>query len=56
MKGSHILICAALIVAAVVLFSAGVESAVLLPLVGCALMMGAMMWMMMGRSGGSGGT
>ena len=55
MKVSHLLICAALIVAAVVLVSTGVQSAVLLPLVGCALMMGAMMWMMMGRSGGGDG-
>ena len=48
------LICVALIVAAVVLVSAGIESALLLPLVGCALMMGAMMWMMSRPRGGGG--
>jgi hypothetical protein len=53
-KSSHILTCAALIVAAIALVAAGVEGAFLLPFVGCALMMGAMMWMMTRpRAGGS---
>jgi len=55
MKSSHLLICVGLVVAAVVLVSAGVESAFLIPVLGCALMMGAMMWMMIRpRAGGRG--
>lgn len=47
MKPSHMLICASLLIIAVVLVSTGVGSYVFLPLVLCMAMMGAMMWMMM---------
>jgi len=49
------LICASLLVVAVVLVAAGVSSYVFLPLVLCMAMMGAMMWMMMRPRGGDRG-
>ena len=51
MKSSHMLFCALLLVAGVVLFTSGVGTFAFLPLVLCMLMMGGMMWMMM-RPGG----
>ncbi len=45
--------CVALIALAVVLFAAGVGGGVLLFVIPCMLMMGAMVWMMMGARGGS---
>ena len=47
MKSSHMLFCALLLVVAVGLFAGGVGGAVFPLLVGCMLMMGVMMWMMM---------
>jgi hypothetical protein len=45
----HMIVCVALIGVGVVLLLAGVTGAwVFLPLLGCMLMMGMMMWMMMG--------
>jgi hypothetical protein len=54
MKTWHLLLCAGLIVAGIALLAAGVKAAVLLPALGCVVMMGAMM-VMMGRSGGGDG-
>ena len=42
----HLLICAGLAIAAVVLVVAGAEMFVFIPALGCALMMGMMVWMM----------
>lgn len=52
MKPWHMLICAALVVAGIVLVAVGADAFVLVPALACAAMMGAMMWMM--RGGGSG--
>lgn len=53
--GAHVWMCAAVIVVAFVLVLAtGSGGWLLLPL-GCLLMMGVMMWMMMGGMGGRGG-
>ena len=54
MKHWHMLLCLAFVVAGIVLVAAGAGSLAVLPVLGCAAMMGAMVWMMM-RSGGSGG-
>ena len=53
MKPSHMLFCAVLLVAGVVLLSTGLGGFAFLPLLLCALMMGGMIWMMM-RPGGHG--
>ena len=54
--GAHIWMCVALVVVALVLvLSTGSGAFVVLPFLGCMLMMGAMMWMMMGGMGGRGG-
>ena len=47
MKTSHMLFCAVLLIAGVVLLSSGVGGFVFLPLLLCGLMMGGMIWMMM---------
>jgi len=47
MKSTHMLFCAALLVAGVVLVASGVGAAAYLPFVACMLMMGVMMWFMM---------
>lgn len=47
MKTSHMLFCAVLVIAGVVLLSSGVGALALLPLLLCGLMMGGMIWMMM---------
>lgn len=50
--GAHIWMCVALVVVALVLvLSTGSSGFFVLPLLGCMLMMGAMMWMMMGGMG-----
>ena len=54
--GTHIWMCVALVVVALVLVLAtGSGAYFVLPALGCMLMMGAMMWMMMGGMGGRGG-
>lgn len=54
--GTHIWMCVALVVVALALvLSTGSAAYFVLPLLGCMLMMGAMMWMMMGGMGGRGG-
>lgn len=55
MNSRHVLLCAALLILAAVLWSTGLEVVAFLPLLVCGLMMGAMLWLMMraGR-GGSG--
>lgn len=53
MNSWHMLLCAAVIAAGVVLVASGAGALAVVPLIGCALMMGAMVWMMM-RGGGSG--
>ena len=55
MKSSHMLICASLLIVAVVLVATGVGAYVFLPLVLCMAMMGAIMWMTMRPRGGNGG-
>ena len=54
---THMAICIALVGVGAALLLAGVTGGwVVLPLVGCMLMMGVMMWMMMGGMGhGDGG-
>ena len=54
MKHWHILLCVGFVIAGVVLVGAGAGSFAFVPTLGCAAMMGAMVWMMM-RSGGGGG-
>lgn len=53
MKSWHMLLCVALIAAGVVFVASGASGLAVVALLGCALMMGAMVWMMM-RGGGSG--
>lgn len=47
--------CAAMVAVALVFVLATGSALYLLPVVGCVLMMGAMMWMMMGGMSGRGG-
>ena len=47
MKTRHMLFCAVLLIAGVVLLSSGVGGLAFLPLLLCGLMMGGMIWMMM---------
>jgi len=52
--GAHLWMCVALVVVVLVLvLSTGSTAYYALPFLGCVLMMGAMMWMMGGRGGGS---
>lgn len=53
--GPMMWICAAMIAAALVLVILTDNAAYVLPAAGCVLMMGAMMWLMMGRPGSHGG-
>ena len=53
--GAHIWMCAAVLLAALVIVLATGNSLFIVPALGCMLMMGAMMWMMMGGMGGRGG-
>ena len=48
MKSSHMLLCASLLVVGVVPFAGGLGAFTFLPIAACMLMMGVMMWMMMG--------
>ena len=50
--GTHMWMCAAMVVIALVVVAATGSGLYILPAVGCVLMMGAMMWMMMGAMGG----
>jgi hypothetical protein len=49
----HIKLCALLVVTTFVLVAAGVPTLAVVPALGCALMMGAMVWMLL-RPGGHG--
>jgi hypothetical protein len=51
----HMLACVAIIVVALIAVLAGAGSGILLVALVCPLMMGAMMWMMMGGMGPRGG-
>jgi hypothetical protein len=48
------LICAGLVIVGIVLITAGAQAFAFIPALGCALMMGMMIWMMV-RHGGHGG-
>ena len=52
MNGRHLLICLALIAAAVALVGVGAGALVVVPAIACAAMMGAMIWMMVRAGGG----
>lgn len=54
MKSWHVGACVALVAVAVVLVATGADAVAVIPVAGCALMMGAMVWMML-RGGGGGG-
>ena len=54
-KSWHMLACAALVVVAIVLVAAGAGAFAFIAPLGCVLMMGMMIWMMV-RPGGLGGT
>jgi hypothetical protein len=53
MKHWHIGLCLLFIAGAIVLVVAGAGSLAFLPAIGCALMMGAMVWMMVRMGSGS---
>ena len=55
MHWRHPAICAALVVVAIVLLAAGAGAFALIAPLGCILMMGLMIWMMV-RPGGHGGS
>lgn len=55
MKPGHMLLCALLLTAGVVLSSSGVGGYAFVPLVACMAMMGGMMWMMTRSDGGDRG-
>jgi hypothetical protein len=55
MKTWHMLACAGLVVVAVALVAAGVGAFALIAPVGCVLMMGMMIWMMVRPGGHHGG-
>jgi hypothetical protein len=54
MKRWHVVACLVFIAAGIALVAAGAGAFAFLPVLGCAAMMGAMVWMMV-RSRGSGG-
>lgn len=54
MKPWHMLVCAVLVAAGIVLVATGASALAVLPALGCAAMMGMMVWMMF-RGGGHGG-
>jgi hypothetical protein len=51
MKSWHMLICFALIAAGIAVVATGAGAITLIPVIGCALMMGAMVWMMRSDDG-----
>jgi hypothetical protein len=51
----HIAICAGLVAIAIVLITVGAEAVAFVPALGCALMMGLMIWMMVRPHGHGGG-
>jgi hypothetical protein len=55
MKSWHMLVCAALVIAGAVLVAVGASAAAVVPVTACAVMMGAMVWMMMRPRGPGGG-
>lgn len=54
MKNWHMLACLGLVAVVVVLVAVGAGALAFIPAIGCALMMGAMVWMMTRGQGGSG--
>lgn len=54
MKGWHILACLGFVALGAILVASGAGAVAIVPALGCAAMMGAMVWMMM-RGGGHGG-
>jgi hypothetical protein len=48
----HMAICAGLVAVAIALATAGAEAFVFIPVLGCMLMMGLMVWMMIRPHGG----
>ena len=54
MKHWHMLICAGLVVGTIVLVTVGADAFAFIPALGCALMMGMMIWMMVRRAGHGG--
>jgi hypothetical protein len=52
MKSQHMWICGALVAVALAVVAFGGSAAILIPALGCALMMGGMMWMMMRMGSG----
>jgi hypothetical protein len=55
MKHWHMLICAGLVVGTIVLVTVGADAFAFIPALGCGLMMGMMIWMMVRRGGHGGG-
>ena len=54
--GVHMWMCAAMVAVALVAVLVTGSAWYILPALGCMLMMGAMMWLMMGAMGGRGGS
>lgn len=55
MKSWHMLVCVGFIALAAILIATGAGALAVVAIAGCALMMGAMVWMMVGGGRGSGG-
>ena len=55
MKPWHLLVCAGLVIVGIVLVTAGADAFAFIPALGCALMMGMMIWMMVRARGHGGG-
>lgn len=51
MKSWHLLICLALIAAGVILVASGAGALAFIPVIGCGLMLGVMVWMMKSDGG-----
>jgi len=54
MKGWHMVVCLGLVAGGVALVAAGVGTLAFVPIIGCALMMGMMVWMIARPGGGDG--